>query len=233
MGQESLIANETTYLAFSVGHKVLIEENYVKLFEKCYKACGITGKINAHKLARRYIVYQIIKKINSYPSRRSIATAEFGVLDGLTSMIITSTLNGKDDSHYIFDSFEGLSEPESTDFEGGRGEIYKGMMSPSHKKISTLFPSASIQKCWIPQTIKPVDKMFDFVHIDLDLYDPVKGALEYLIDKCNSGCIVIVDDYSDRWPGCVRAVQEHLSRFPNLYDYHYDTCMGNYFIRRR
>ena len=61
MGQESLIANETTYLAFSVGHKVLIEENYVKLFEKCYKAYGITGKINAHKLARRYIVYQIIK----------------------------------------------------------------------------------------------------------------------------------------------------------------------------
>ena len=62
MGQESLIANETTYLAFSVGHKVLIEENYVKLFKKCHKACGIAGKINAHKLARRYIVYQTIKK---------------------------------------------------------------------------------------------------------------------------------------------------------------------------
>ena len=30
------------------------------------------------------------------------------------------------------------------------------------------------------------DKMFDFVHIDLDLYDPVKGALEYLIDNKKS-----------------------------------------------
>ena len=82
--------------------------------------------------------------------------AEFGALDGLTSMLITSTLNGEEDN--IFDSFEGLSEPESTDFEGGRGEIYKGMMSP-RTKISALFPSASIQKCWIPQTEKPVENV--------------------------------------------------------------------------
>ena len=67
--QEEFIANDSSYLAFSVGQKVLIEKNYVKLFEQCYEACNIEGKINAHKLARRYIVYQVLKKINSYPSR--------------------------------------------------------------------------------------------------------------------------------------------------------------------
>ena len=65
MAQQTLSANNTTYLAFSVSHNVLIEKDYVKLFEQCYKACNIDGKINAHKLARQYIGYRVLKKINS------------------------------------------------------------------------------------------------------------------------------------------------------------------------
>ena len=70
--------------------------------------------------------------------------------------------------------------------------------------IRELLPHAILEKCWIPQHLKDVDCTFDFVHIDLDLYEPILGALEYFVDKTRSGCIIIVDDYNDRWKGCGR-----------------------------
>ena len=106
-------------------------------------------------------------------------------------------------------------------------------MSPSFKHIQNLFPNSTLQKCWIPSQIKRVNALFDFVHIDLDLYDPILGALEYTIDKANPGCVIVVDDYNNRWPGCIQAIREHLSKYKNLYRLHYSTLFGNFILIRK
>ena len=106
-------------------------------------------------------------------------------------------------------------------------------MSPNFEHIRNLFPTSNLQKCWIPDQLEHVDALFDFVHIDVDLYDPILGALDYTIEKTNPGCIIVVDDYNTRFPGCIQAIREHISKHQNLYRVHYATLTGNYILIRK
>lgn len=210
-------------------HQVLPKE-YIQLFSEIAFLCSNSRAVNVNKLFRKYIIYQICLSLKKRSRGGGIRSAEFGVWKGNTSLLMTSILNGRHDIHYIFDSFEGLSPSTSKD------EIQEntyGQMSPNYDHISQLLPKAVLQKCWIPQQLKDVDCAFDIVHIDLDLYEPISGALDYLVDKSNSGCIIIVDDYRDRWRGCISAVAEHMEKYGHLYLTHYNTMMGNYVMIRR
>ena len=215
-----------------MGEGRYINESYLNFFIECCEKCSVSpDKVNPYKLIKKYIIYQILSSISSIKTGY-LCTAEFGVWKGLTSMMITSLLKECLSKHYIFDSFEGLSEATQEDKIGGRGTITKGMMSPDYHHIQKLFPNSILQKCWIPAQLKRVDVFFDFVHIDLDLYDPILGALEYIIDKANPGCIIIIDDYNTRFPGCIRAIRDHIDKYQNLYRFHYDTMQGNYVLVR-
>ena len=68
---------------------------------------------------------------------------------------------------------------------------------------------------------------FDLVHIDVDLYVPVKGSLEWVKTRMKKNGVIIVDDYNQRWPGCVKAVDEFISE--NNYK-GIDTLNGNFLI---
>jgi len=199
------------------------------------KKCGIVdaGKtLNSLKLFKTYFIYQILISLKSPSARSSFCTAEFGVFRGITSMLIKTILNESRDQHYIFDSFEGLSKPTDEDVKNSVNPVTGGEMSPNLKHIQSLFPTCMIQKCWIPSQLKRVDALFDFVHIDLDLYVPILGALEYTIDKCNPGCVIVVDDYNNKFPGCIQAIREHVSKYQNLYHLHYSTLFANYILIR-
>lgn len=49
------------------------------------------------------------------------------------------------------------------------------------------------------------------VNIDLDLYGPIKTALNVLFPKVVRGGVIILDDYSYGFPGATRAVDEYLA----------------------
>ena len=212
---------------------LLIDEKFVELYIECTQKCGVTlsGKVPP-KLYKTYAIYQILTSIKASSMQSSFCSAEFGVFKGVTSSLITKILKNPD-QHYIFDSFEGLSKPTKEDVEGSINPASGGEMSPNFEHIQNLFPNSTLQKCWIPSQLKRVDALFDFVHIDLDLYDPILGALEYTIDKVNPGGVVVVDDYNNRWPGCIQAIREHLSKYQNLYGLHYATLFGNYILIRK
>ncbi len=212
---------------------MLIDEKFMVLYVKCLQKCGIDiPKTLSPKLFKSYAIYQILSSIKSSSIQSPLSTAEFGVFRGVTSMLITTILEIPN-QHYIFDSFEGLSKPTKEDVEGSTNPASGGEMSPNFKHIQNLFPNSTLQKCWIPSQLKRVNALFDFVHIDLDLYDPILGALEYTIDKANPGCVIVVDDYNSRWPGCIQAIREHLSKYQNLYRLHYSTLFGNFILVRK
>lgn len=212
---------------------LLISQKFVDLYIENIQKCGIDfPKKISPKLFKSYAIYQILSSIKSSSIQSSFCTAEFGVFRGLTSMLITTMLQNPS-QHYIFDSFEGLSKPTKEDVEGSINPVSGGEMSPSFKHIQNLFPNSTLQKCWIPSQLKRVNALFDFVHIDLDLYDPILGALEYTIDKANPGCVIVVDDYNNLFPGCIQAIREHLSKYQNLYRLHYSTLFGNYILIRK
>ena len=55
------------------------------------------------------------------------------------------------------------------------------------------------------------DMALSIVNIDLDLYGPVKVALEVLFPKVVRGGIIILDDYAAGFPGANKAVEEFMA----------------------
>jgi hypothetical protein len=63
----------------------------------------------------------------------------------------------------------------------------------------------------IPRYLSDRQQMsFAIINIDLDLYDPIKSALEHLFPLVVRGGVVILDDY-EGFPGAKRAVDEYLA----------------------
>ena len=187
---------------------------YNELYSKIHEICT-DAKVTAspEKKRRKFIIYQLLKSM--VMSRNIHRTAEFGVFRGQTSLLISHICNAE---HDIFDSFKGLSDATKED-----GELNKetfGMMSPQSQHISRILPKANLYEGWIPEDLPSEHNYtYDFVHIDLDLYTPVLGALNWCINRMAPGAIIVVDDYHERWPGAMQAVNEFMEKYG-------DRCIG-------
>ena len=123
---------------------------------------------------------------------------------------------------HIVDSFEGLSEPRSEDaVRSASGELTypagKGIMACPMEHVQGVladFPDVSFHKGWIPEALKALpEAKWSFVHIDVDLYAPTLGCLEYFLPRLARGGIVVNDDYaSPMFPGGGIAWDEHCRR---------------------
>ena len=55
------------------------------------------------------------------------------------------------------------------------------------------------------------NEKFIFVHIDVDLYQPIKDALEFFYSRTLESGIIVLDDYGAiDFPGAKKAVDEFL-----------------------
>ena len=83
-------------------------------------------------------------------------TAECGVLDGATSYLILSANQGTDKHHFMFDSWQGLSEPNNIDKKIPDDSAFKwkaGDLSVQLEACETnlsAFSNKSFHKGWIP-----------------------------------------------------------------------------------
>lgn len=154
---------------------------------------------------------------------------ECGSWRGLSSYILCHYLKS-DDTDYtgrgynIVDSFEGLSEPTSEDVieqqlvllgRDRQGEAFKasGAYMASEEVVRESlsdFSGISYHRGWIPEVlVKLKRKRFKFVHIDLDLYSPILGSLEFFYPRLVPGGIIVCDDYGSLfWPGAKKAVDD-------------------------
>ncbi|HSV70494.1 MAG TPA: TylF/MycF/NovP-related O-methyltransferase [Methylibium sp.] len=121
----------------------------------------------------------------------------------------------------IFDSFQGLSEPEAVDLDtsgmdpaearrvlsmtkaGGMAYAYDEVSS----QVWSEFPRVAIHPGWLPESLRSApEARYRFVHVDVDLYAPTLGCFEYFYPRLLPGGIIVTDDYN--WPGGRRAVDE-------------------------
>jgi O-methyltransferase len=154
-------------------------------------------------------------------------TAECGCFRGLSSYVICATerrhrpgYDGR--SHHVFDSFAGLSAPQAEDL--GRDDApgaarVDGMRKAGAFKASLEevranladFPAIDYRPGWIPDSLRGVaERSYRLLHLDLDLYAPTAGALEYFWPRLVAGAYVACDDYG--WPGGRRAIDEFAQR---------------------
>ena len=133
--------------------------------------------------------------------------AEVGVYRGGSARLVCSEL--ADRSLYLFDTFEGLPRTDQLDCRFGRGQ-YAASYEKVQKYLSE-FSNVHIYKGLFPATAAPVtNKRFSFVHLDVDLYQPTRDALQFFYPRISSGGMFLIHDYL--WAEGVRqAVQEFFS----------------------
>jgi hypothetical protein len=132
--------------------------------------------------------------------------AELGIYKGGSAKIIMDLIGSKNNYH-LFDTFTGLPIAEA--------DLEVGKFSCTIDKVKELIGNSN-NICWhegiFPNTFVNTDcikKKYAFVHLDMDLYEPTKQALELFNDLMVKDGIILLDDYKYyETPGIERAVNE-------------------------
>lgn len=171
-------------------------------------------EIDGMNTDRRWMLHQLLRLVKSIPGD----TAECGVYKGASSYLICRFIRENKEhsrTHFMFDSFEGISTP--TRFDGSywaKGDLSCGMDSLEENLGE--FENISIHKGWIPERFVDIeDKKFAFTHIDVDLYEPTRDSIDFFYPRMNQGGIILCDDYGfTSCPGATRAIDEFLAEKP-------------------
>lgn len=168
------------------------------------------GENDGMNADRRWMLYQLGRLVRNIPGD----TAECGVYKGAGSYLICK-LNQENQlftrTHYVFDSFEGLSQPSKHDGEHWAAGNLSSPLETVHENLSE-FNRISIHKGWIPKTFSNLENhKFCFVHIDVDLYQPTLDSIKFFYPRINEGGLIICDDYGfTTCPGATKAIDQYL-----------------------
>jgi hypothetical protein len=144
--------------------------------------------------------------------------AECGCAGGLSSFLLCARLRQHEPAfdgagYEIYDSFEGLSEPQAEDALGPDTDTLVAQSLKAGKFAFPLqvvqhalaaFPRISYGPGWIPQAFPRDERHYRFVHVDVDLYQPTRASLEFFWPRLVPGGVLVCDDYN--WGGAKRAV---------------------------
>lgn len=108
------------------------------------------------------------------------------------------------------DSFAGVPKETEHDYhrEGDFGGIDFHAIAGYFKMV---YPAVRIVRGYIPQVFEYFDEhtRFSFSHVDLDMYESVKHACDFLFPRTLSGGMILFDDYNVRsTPGATKAIDE-------------------------
>lgn len=136
------------------------------------------------------------------------AFAEFGVYKG-GSLEMLSDFN-PDRKIYGIDGFEGLPAPGKQDTHV-KGEF--DVPASDYLKLMKIFnkrQNVTILKGYSPEILESLDSVqFAFVHVDVDLYQSVKDALDFFYPRLSPDGMMLFDDYGfPTTPGAKIAVDE-------------------------
>jgi hypothetical protein len=136
------------------------------------------------------------------------------VWEGASSALICAHLAGSGRLHHLFDSFAGLSPPGERDGSFWRAGDLAGSLERVRRRLHHDF--VRFHPGWIPERFPDVaDRRFCFVHVDVDLYEPTRAALEFFHPRLSPGGVVLFDDYGfSTCPGARRAVDEFAAGVP-------------------
>lgn len=124
-----------------------------------------------------------------------------------------------------FDSFEGLPSPSKEDISTPTSIAREGMFNNVNEATvlnnlrAVSFGQHDVEnqirlvKGWFSDTLPEYDGPIALLHLDADLYDSTKCALENLWPKVAIGGIAAFDNYQEEhvWPGEKKAVDEYFN----------------------
>lgn len=151
---------------------------------------------------------------------------------------------------HLFDSFEGLPEPDGAKDSEMAVDYAKGHASGALKTIGRCvgplednqrllgeiigYPQAltHYHVGWFQDTVPPAARevgRIALLRLDGDWYESTRICLKALSPKVSSGGIVVIDDYG-KWPGCRQAADEFVARMSRPVFLSHIDAAGRYYI---
>ncbi len=161
-----------------------------------------------------------LRNFAAYANQRNLSgcVAEAGVCYGDFAYYINKYFPEKD--IYLFDTFEGFDNRDlETERSLGDPSFLSGMFNQRHMFSETnerivLDRMLHSDKCvlrkgYFPDSAAGIEEEFCFVNLDMDLYQPMLGALQFFYDKmCQGGVILTHDYFHPELPGVKAAIEE-------------------------
>jgi len=181
--------------------------------------------------ARCFALYSAVKYIEAANIGGDFV--ECGVWRGGNTMLMAKLLlqnQNTDRSIYLYDTFEGMSEPLPIDKKTGTNEPAKDKWADAEKDSHNEWCYASLDE--VQQNMKTTDYPQEKLHfikgkveetlpdkkpnkiailrLDTDWYESTKTELEILFPLLVPGGVLIIDDYGS-WEGARKAVDEYFA----------------------
>ncbi len=168
---------------------------------------------NRRSFERKFVVSQYVKSLRGVDGDM----AECGVFNGATAYFMAKA-SADTNMHrvmHLFDSFQGLSQPDRIDGQYWQaGALAIG--ADAARTVLAPYPDVHFYPGWIPERFHEVEsRSFAFVHIDVDLHGPTLESLRFFYPRLVSGGVLICDDYGfTSCPGAMAAVDEFMTGKP-------------------
>ncbi len=196
-----------------------VDPEFNQLYDLAQEKTQMSSTDNILRRQRHYTLVKLLQQ--RFPIINQGNVAECGCWRGLSSYQIASNLKrmGFNQTFLIFDSFEGLSEYKEEDgkhtLTPAEEEVRREQFACSLdivKQNLREFDFIFFKKGWIPERFEESSDMaFSFVHIDVDMYQPIRDSLEFFYPRLIPGGIIVLDDYGFLgFPGAKKATDEYL-----------------------
>jgi ADP-heptose:LPS heptosyltransferase len=159
--------------------------------------------------------------------------AEIGVYKGNTACLLAWIARRMGTTAYLFDTYSGFSPSDLVEVDSER-KISFTDSSLAAVRARVGEENVHYIEGYFPETTAelPSGALFSLVHIDCDLYAPIRSALEYFYPRMVPGGFIVVHDYSSlHWEGAEQAVDEFLADKPESVVPLSDLC-GSAVIRK-
>jgi hypothetical protein len=160
-------------------------------------------------------LYSLILNINQVIEEGVVGDfAELGVYRGNSASIISYYAQQHDRSVLLFDTFAGFDRRDVVGIDAGTPKAFSDT-SLEMVRDTVDNDQAIYIRGFFPDTVTDeiACRRFAVVHLDCDLYEPMKAGLEFFYPRLSPGGMMIFHDYSNpHWEGAKRAVDEYLPR---------------------
>lgn len=191
------------------GRMIDHDEDFARQFTRLSAESDVTAE-------RKFNLNELFRLVLSVPGD----VAECGTYKGASAYFLAhhihaATLNKK---LLLFDSFQGLSDPESIDQSYWKEGDLTSSYDDVWNALAPLGPVSFVElyKGWIPERFSEVaDRRFCFVHIDVDLYRPTLDSIAFFYSRMSPRGLILLDDYGfASCPGVTQAVNEFMADKP-------------------
>lgn len=168
---------------------------------------------NCGDIARLYALILNVKQVVEEGVAGDMA--ELGVFRGNSAVVLAHYARTNARRLYLFDTFDGFDARDLTGVDQRRREDFSKTSLEIVKHLVGEDEVVYVQGRF-PQSMPPnVAEWFSVVHLDCDLYAPMRAGLEHFYPRLSPGGLLLLHDYSSGYfPGAKQAIDEYIATIP-------------------